>query len=283
MEPTARTRPQRRHVYWNGRTRFENSTSRGSERNRSERTLRRRFAAIQGELFLIAPPLDSTVGSRQIGTQELAKAANVDAQVFIRTTETRHRSAVEHVWVSLHLSISLPFFLGLNLIRSRVLQNELEKRGYIYKSSYAGWYAVSDEAYYAETQVAETIDPKSGEKYMVSLSGSLSLDLGSSSPSLRLGDRLRSKLGPKSNGWKKRITSSNCLRSENLSSSGSLRHLTVRILWSPFDSKRADESISLFLKQLFNLLLERQHSSLRSLTHPRRISPTFQSLARHLD
>jgi methionyl-tRNA synthetase len=47
-------------------------------------------------------------------------------------------------------------------------QNELEKRGYIYKSSYAGWYAVSDEAYYAENQVAETIDAKSGEKYMVS-------------------------------------------------------------------------------------------------------------------
>ncbi|GAA5883391.1 hypothetical protein JCM16303_006727 [Sporobolomyces ruberrimus] len=77
--------------------------------------------------------------------RDLVKAADVDATVFIRTTEERHRMAVEHVWT------------------------ELEKRGYIYKSSYAGWYAVSDEAYYAENQVAETIDPKSGEKYMASI------------------------------------------------------------------------------------------------------------------
>lgn len=66
------------------------------------------------------------------------------------------------------------FFSRIELIASRVLQRELEKRGYIYKSSYAGWYAVSDEAYYAENQVAETIDPKSGEKYMASLMPSLS-------------------------------------------------------------------------------------------------------------
>ncbi|GAA6021809.1 hypothetical protein JCM11491_003884 [Sporobolomyces phaffii] len=77
--------------------------------------------------------------------RELSEAADVDARVFIRTTEPRHRKAVEHVWT------------------------ELEKRGYIYKSSYAGWYAVSDEAYYAENQVAETTDPKSGEKYMASI------------------------------------------------------------------------------------------------------------------
>lgn len=47
------------------------------------------------------------------------------------------------------------------------MQRELQKRGYIYKSSYAGWYAVSDEAYVPEGQVGEVIDPKSGEKYMV--------------------------------------------------------------------------------------------------------------------
>ncbi|GAA5941851.1 methionine--tRNA ligase MSM1 [Sporobolomyces koalae] len=77
--------------------------------------------------------------------RDLTRAANVDASVFIRTTEPRHRIAVEHVW------------------------RELEKRGYIYKSSYAGWYAVSDEAYYAPAQVAETVDPTSGEKYMASI------------------------------------------------------------------------------------------------------------------
>lgn len=47
-------------------------------------------------------------------------------------------------------------------------QRELERRGYIYKSSYSGWYAVSDEAYVPESQVAEVIDEKSGEKYMAS-------------------------------------------------------------------------------------------------------------------
>ncbi|GJN88419.1 hypothetical protein Rhopal_001385-T1 [Rhodotorula paludigena] len=51
---------------------------------------------------------------------------------------------------------------------SERFRRELETRGHIYKSSYAGWYAVSDEAYYPESQVAEVIDEKSGEKYMAS-------------------------------------------------------------------------------------------------------------------
>ncbi|BGP14022.1 hypothetical protein JCM10213_005607 [Rhodosporidiobolus nylandii] len=76
--------------------------------------------------------------------RDLAAAGNIDHQIFMRTTEERHRTAVEHVW------------------------RELNKRGYIYKSSYAGWYAVSDEAYVPEGQVGEVIDPKSGEKYMAS-------------------------------------------------------------------------------------------------------------------
>ncbi|GAA5877533.1 hypothetical protein JCM8547_000181 [Rhodosporidiobolus lusitaniae] len=76
--------------------------------------------------------------------RDLAAAGGMDHQVFIRTTEGRHRTAVEHVW------------------------RELQKRGYIYKSSYAGWYAVSDEAYVPEGQIGEVIDPKSGEKYMAS-------------------------------------------------------------------------------------------------------------------
>lgn len=46
-------------------------------------------------------------------------------------------------------------------------QRELESRGHIYKSSYSGWYAVSDEAYYSETQVKEVVDA-SGAKQMVS-------------------------------------------------------------------------------------------------------------------
>lgn len=46
-------------------------------------------------------------------------------------------------------------------------QRELVKRGHIYKSSYSGWYAVSDEAYYPESQVHEVINPKTRTKEMV--------------------------------------------------------------------------------------------------------------------
>ncbi|KAG0666651.1 methionyl-tRNA synthetase [Rhodotorula mucilaginosa] len=81
---------------------------------------------------------------KELCDNDLARAANIDYTYFIRTTEDRHRVAVEHVW------------------------RELERRGYIYKSSYSGWYAVSDEAYVPESQVAEVIDEKSGEKYMAS-------------------------------------------------------------------------------------------------------------------
>jgi hypothetical protein len=41
------------------------------------------------------------------------------------------------------------------------------KRGYIYLSSYAGWYAVSDEAYYTQSQVVESLDLVSGEAQVV--------------------------------------------------------------------------------------------------------------------
>ncbi|KAM0753656.1 methionyl-tRNA synthetase [Meredithblackwellia eburnea MCA 4105] len=77
--------------------------------------------------------------------KDLAQAANVDYNIFIRTTEERHRIAVHHVWASLKL---------------------LESKGFIYKSSYAGWYAVSDEAYYSETQVME-VEEATGGKQMV--------------------------------------------------------------------------------------------------------------------
>lgn len=47
------------------------------------------------------------------------------------------------------------------------LQRKLSEKGMIYKSAYAGWYAVSDEAYYSENQVSEIVDPKTGAKSMV--------------------------------------------------------------------------------------------------------------------
>lgn len=43
------------------------------------------------------------------------------------------------------------------------------KKGYLYKGKHEGWYAVSDEAFYAKNQVHQVIDEKTGEKVMVAI------------------------------------------------------------------------------------------------------------------
>ncbi len=63
--------------------------------------------------------------------RELADAMNFSYDQFIRTTEGRHKEAVRHLW--------------------RVL----EEKGYIYQDTYAGWYSVRDEAFYAEKELIE--------------------------------------------------------------------------------------------------------------------------------
>ncbi|KAI7867873.1 tRNA synthetases class I (M)-domain-containing protein [Spinellus fusiger] len=75
----------------------------------------------------------------------LCKAANVDYTTFIRTTEKKHTEAVEVLW------------------------NTLVENGYIYKGEHEGWYAVSDEAFYASNQVHEVVDEKTGQKNMVAI------------------------------------------------------------------------------------------------------------------
>ncbi len=59
----------------------------------------------------------------------LSKLLNLSNDDFIRTTEKRHKVAVEYLW------------------------NILEKKGEIYLSKYSGWYSVSDEAYYSEDEI----------------------------------------------------------------------------------------------------------------------------------
>jgi methionyl-tRNA synthetase len=54
---------------------------------------------------------------------------NISNDDFIRTTETRHKKACQIFW------------------------KKLEENGYIYKSKYAGWYSVRDEAYYQESEL----------------------------------------------------------------------------------------------------------------------------------
>lgn len=72
----------------------------------------------------------------------LAEKAKASHTRFIRTTDEDHVEAVKHFW------------------------NELEKRGYIYKGTHEGWYAVSDEAFYTSTQIKPQ---EEGSEIMVSI------------------------------------------------------------------------------------------------------------------
>ncbi|XP_056106277.1 methionine--tRNA ligase, mitochondrial [Rhinichthys klamathensis goyatoka] len=53
---------------------------------------------------------------------------------YIRTTEKRHRQAVEHFWTVLH------------------------SKGFIYKGTYEGWYSTPDESFLTPTQVTDRTD-----------------------------------------------------------------------------------------------------------------------------
>jgi len=60
---------------------------------------------------------------------QLAEALNISNDDFIRTTEERHVRASQAIW------------------------ERMAEQGHIYLGSYAGWYAVRDEAYYAEDEL----------------------------------------------------------------------------------------------------------------------------------
>ena len=75
----------------------------------------------------------------------LAKAANIDYDHFIRTTDPDHRFAVQHFWLS------------------------LKERGFIYQSKHEGWYSVSDETFYPPSQVRRALDPATGRTFLASV------------------------------------------------------------------------------------------------------------------
>jgi len=74
---------------------------------------------------------------------ELSKKLEITNNDFIRTTEQRHKKAVEHLW------------------------NKLENTGDIYLDKYAGWYSIRDEAFYSSDEIT---DNAKGEK--IALNGS---------------------------------------------------------------------------------------------------------------
>lgn len=76
--------------------------------------------------------------------EALATGANISHTRFIRTTQPDHVLAVKRFW------------------------KRLVEQGHIYKGTHSGWYSVSDECFYPESQVEKTTDTKTGENYMVS-------------------------------------------------------------------------------------------------------------------
>uniref|UniRef100_A0A3Q3SR51 Methionine--tRNA ligase, mitochondrial n=1 Tax=Mastacembelus armatus TaxID=205130 RepID=A0A3Q3SR51_9TELE len=76
--------------------------------------------------------------------KHLFSSCNIAYTDYIRTTEQRHRRAVEHFW--------------------SVLWN----KGLIYKGGYEGWYSTQDESFLMPSQVADAVD-SSGKDIKVSL------------------------------------------------------------------------------------------------------------------
>jgi methionyl-tRNA synthetase len=72
--------------------------------------------------------------------RDLSRTLNLSNTDFIRTTEERHKKAVKQLW------------------------SVLKENDDIYLSKYAGWYSVSDEAFYSEDEISE----KDGNKIATS-------------------------------------------------------------------------------------------------------------------
>ncbi len=71
--------------------------------------------------------------------RELAQILKLSNNDFIRTTENRHKKCAQKFW------------------------EILEKNGWIYKGTYEGWYAVRDEAFYAEDELIDGKAPTGAE------------------------------------------------------------------------------------------------------------------------
>ncbi|XP_047440815.1 methionine--tRNA ligase, mitochondrial [Mugil cephalus] len=76
--------------------------------------------------------------------KHLFSSCNISYTDYIRTTEQRHRQAVEHFW------------------------SVLWSKGLIYKGSYEGWYSTQDESFLMPTQVCDALD-STGKEIKVSL------------------------------------------------------------------------------------------------------------------
>jgi methionyl-tRNA synthetase len=70
--------------------------------------------------------------------RQLFDASGISYDDFIRTTEPRHKTAVQHLW------------------------NVLESKGHLYPARHEGWYCVADESFLTPNQVTEAPDASGG-------------------------------------------------------------------------------------------------------------------------
>ncbi|CUM54412.1 uncharacterized protein AC631_04512 [Debaryomyces fabryi] len=89
------------------------------------------------------PPKELT---DQVSTnfKNLGQRVNIEYDRFIRTTDEDHVKTVQYFW--------------------KVMQ----EKGFLYEGSHSGWYAISDETFYPETQIEEIVDSNTGKKKMIS-------------------------------------------------------------------------------------------------------------------
>ena len=80
----------------------------------------------------------------------------------MRTSAEIHHRGVQALWVS-HVDCSTPH------AHFHRLQDRLAEAGYIYKGKHSGWYSISDEAFYTDSQIRSHIDPKTGSEVKVSV------------------------------------------------------------------------------------------------------------------
>src|SRR5262249_12348734 len=71
--------------------------------------------------------------------RDLTKVMNISNDDFIRTTDARHIAGAQGIWKA------------------------MQEKGHIYLGSYAGWYAVRDEAFYTESELVDGKAPTGAE------------------------------------------------------------------------------------------------------------------------
>jgi methionyl-tRNA synthetase len=84
-------------------------------------------------------PPQQFVDEVSVNFRELLDLLNISNDDFIRTTDEKHKAAVQHLWKT------------------------LTDKGHIYKGTYSGWYSVRDECFYNESELVDGKAPTGAE------------------------------------------------------------------------------------------------------------------------